>query len=380
MSDPLSASGFFPDISPVSGFARIGSAVRSRFDPDMGWISTSAPAPLGTQADGAALRRALPLIGGLLSALAAGVATPTRAQTEPPVAYGPQEAGPDAGKQEAPDEEARRRGWLPLWAGLATDRGIELPATFGLGVVAVAARQSVLGDELSIRLARDEPPPPEDGLLGVPSAIVGLDGESHGVQIKADAWLFPFLNVFVAVGQIEGDIDVRARLDIDEFLPPLICRPIAMCGVQEIGFTTPLSTVTTTFGGTAVYGGETWFTALTGAHTVSVGGNRTDVKISSLGLRGGPRVPLDNGVVLEPYLGVSYLDADTRVTGVARARSLLPGGSDLVARYDLHVRNRENYSIAFGVNAQFGRYWDVLGEYSRGGDDERLLLSLTRRF
>lgn len=277
------------------------------------------------------------------------------------------------------DPEIRKR-FLPIWADSAARRGIELPRTFGVGVVGAADRQTILGDDISIRLANGEPPPVEEGLVSLPTAVVGIEGDSRSLQFKADAWFLPFLNLFVAVGTVEGNLDVTAEIDVDEFLPPLICRPLSLCGVQGIAFETPISSTTTTFGGTAVYGSESWFVALTGAHTSSVGKNRTDVKVRMIGLRGGPRLSLDRGIVLEPYLGITYSDTDTRVTGVARARRVLPGDEDLAVRYDLHIGNEDKYLGAIGVNAEMGPAWDVLGEYSASGDGGRFLMALTRRF
>jgi hypothetical protein len=277
------------------------------------------------------------------------------------------------------DPEIKKR-FLPIWADSAARRGIELPRTFGIGLVGATDRETVLGDDLSIRLANGEPPPVEAGLIEIPTATVEVEGDNRSLQLKADAWFLPFLNLFVAVGTVEGSLDVAAEVDVDEFLPPLICRPLSLCGVQGIAFETDISSTTTTFGGTAVYGSERWFVAFTGAHTTSVGKNRTDVKVKTIGLRGGPRIVLDRGIVLEPYFGITYSDTDTRVTGTARARRALPGDEDLAVRYDLHISNEDKYLGAVGLNAELGPAWDVLGEYSTAGDGGRFVLGVTRRF
>lgn len=320
-----------------------------------------------------ALVRLLPLAIGLVLALSP--TAPVRAQDAADPA--PRTIRP----ADEPGRSARRKSPLPLWAGPALERGETLPPPFGIGVVAVQDQEGVFGDHLSVRLAKGQTPSPDATLVSVTPVTFDNVGATRSLQIKADVWVFPFLNLFASLGKVDGDVAIDVVIDADQLPPPPICRPAAPCGIKHLNFTTPLDNTTTTVGATLAYGTKGWFMGLTGSRTISIADtDRSDIKSTNVGLRGGPRLTLNDRVQLEPYLGVSYFRLDTEVKGVASLANAFPDGDALVVRYDARIRNTDDHSLMLGFNAQFGERVYLQGEYGHADSGDRFILSTTYRF
>lgn len=291
---------------------------------------------------------------------------------------GPVEAKVDGGGT----SDARKDPLFPLWAEAARRRGAPLPLPFGVGVVAVRDQEGVFGDSLSVRLAKGQAPPSDAHLISVPAVTFDNVGSTKSLQLKADVWVLPFLNLFATVGKVEGDVAIDVLIDADALLPPPICTPVDPCGVKHLRFDTPLENTTTTLGATLVYGSRTWFVGLTGSRTISVAddSDRSDISSTNIGLRAGPRLVLGDRIQLEPYLGVSYFHLDAEVRGVAQLDDAFPDGDALVVRYDARVENIDDYSVAIGVNAEVGEHLYLQAEYGRADSGDRFILSTTWRF
>ena len=101
--------------------------------------------------------------------------------------------------------------FLPLMADEARKRGYELPPPFGVSVV-----YNYLARDIEVTDVRI-------GVNGAPLTSVGqfvdFGARSYvdAALVKADAWLLPFLNLYVLVGYIQNTSDV----DIQLTLPPL---------------------------------------------------------------------------------------------------------------------------------------------------------------
>ena len=273
------------------------------------------------------------------------------------------------------------RPMFPLWAGPALERGAPLPLPYGIGVVAVSDQEGVFGDHLSVRIAKGQAPPEGATLIAVAPVTFDNVGSTRSLQIKADVWVFPFLNLFASLGKVDGDIAIDVVIDADALLPPPICRPADPCGTKHLNFTTPLDNATTTLGATLVYGSARWFVGLTGSRTISVADtDRSDIKSTNIGLRAGPRLVLSDRIKVEPYAGVNYFRLDTEVRGSASLPDAFPDGDALSVRYDARVVNTDDHSLTLGVNAEIGRRVYLQGEYGHADSGDRFILSTTYRF
>jgi hypothetical protein len=127
-------------------------------------------------------------------------------------------ARPAAAQTDAPQESVapppsqRWSSFLPLLGEEARKRGIELPLPFGTGFVYYHLSRDI--DIFDVRVGRNGAPPSSV------SQFATLDATSNveNLNLKLDAWLLPFFNVYAIVGYIWNTSDTR----IDVSLPPLL--------------------------------------------------------------------------------------------------------------------------------------------------------------
>ncbi|HJQ98066.1 MAG TPA: hypothetical protein VJ826_07100 [Candidatus Polarisedimenticolaceae bacterium] len=101
---------------------------------------------------------------------------------------------------------------LPFLGEEARKRGIELPATFGIGVVYYHLDRAI---EISdVRVGRNGEAPQSVSDF----AHLGSDSRVDNVNLKADVWILPFLNLYAIVGGIWNE----SQTTIDVMLPPLL--------------------------------------------------------------------------------------------------------------------------------------------------------------
>jgi hypothetical protein len=104
---------------------------------------------------------------------------------------------------------------LPFLAQKVIDKGYDLPLPYGIGLTYAKVDQDQLIDNLRV-------------------GINNISSKNDTLQLKLDAWLFPFMNVFALFGKIDGsapvDIDLDGNGMLDHldmgFLPiPIHCVP-----------------------------------------------------------------------------------------------------------------------------------------------------------
>ena len=119
---------------------------------------------------------------------------------------------PDSSATPAAPANQRWSSFLPLEADLATSRGIQLPLPFGVGVVYYhLARDIKITD---VRVGRNGAPPTSVSDF----ATLAANSNVENVNLKLDAWILPFVNVYAIVGLVFNDSQTR----IDVTLPPIV--------------------------------------------------------------------------------------------------------------------------------------------------------------
>jgi hypothetical protein len=101
---------------------------------------------------------------------------------------------------------------LPFLGEEARKRGYELPEPFGVGLVYYKLVRDI--EVTDLRLSRDGGP-----LTSVSQfANLGSSTDVDNINVKLDAWLLPFLNVYGIVGKIWNKSDTTISLT----LPPVV--------------------------------------------------------------------------------------------------------------------------------------------------------------
>jgi hypothetical protein len=210
---------------------------------------------------------------------------------------------------------------LPFMKDLAGD--IALPRPWGLSLDFFTMDQDYDIKDLEFALPGVS--------IGDPSAIKVTNEVQH-FDIKGDAWLLPFLNVFGLIGRMDTDTVVDfSNADIQGFPPGISLGklPVSFNGmVWGLGFT-------------LVYGTENWFTSVTSTFTKTNTSGDLDSKVNSTSVQ--PRV----GLLRDSWrfwLGGMYLDTDEKHSGVFE----LPYIGDVPFAVDLATKDNWNYAAGVG--------------------------------
>ena len=110
------------------------------------------------------------------------------------------------------DTSKRWSSFLPLLGEEATKRGIELPLPFGAGFVFYHLDRDIRITD--VRVGRNGAPPRSVSQF----AKLGANARVNNLNVKLDAWLLPFVNVYAIAGYIWNESSTR----IDVTLPPLL--------------------------------------------------------------------------------------------------------------------------------------------------------------
>lgn len=237
---------------------------------------------------------------------------------------------------------------LPFMKGLAGDN--QLPRPWGISVDYYTMDQDYDIDNLQFALPGVS--------LGDPSLIDVTNDVEHW-DLKADAWLLPFLNVFGIIGRVESDTIVDlSKVEIVGLPFSLGKLPFSFDGdVYGLGFT-------------LVYGTDKWFAAATTTYTDTDVTGDLNSSVTSLSVQ--PRV----GIIvksLQFWVGGMYLDVDEKHSGTVE----LPFIGDVPFAVDLVTTDHWNYTV--GITDNFTDRLNMSFELGFGPRNHTLL-SLNYRF
>ena len=87
---------------------------------------------------------------------------------------------------------------LPFFAQNVLDLGFELPKTYGFAIIPNEIKQDIILSNLQLAT--------NDNDLSVVEFVQFGTGkvDNKNIQFKLDAWVFPFLNVYVTYGEMRG--------------------------------------------------------------------------------------------------------------------------------------------------------------------------------
>ncbi|MBT4520543.1 MAG: hypothetical protein HOC23_11100 [Halieaceae bacterium] len=286
---------------------------------------------------------------------------------------------------DAQGEVVRWERALPFFAQNVIDLGFDLPNPYGIAIVPLVVDQDLELEGLEV------------GFNGQPREVIDFvqlgmaDAENVSLQLKADVWLLPFMNVFATVGTINGDTRVPlgfAVADLVDFIGrPGLCSGIVQAPVCseyiEAVVKTDYEGYNFTLGTNLAMGWDRYFVTLPISYTWS-DIDITDSRIEALNVS--PRFGFTNGVgkagMLAIFVGATYLDADVDVTGtLAVDTSGIAGSSDsLLIDFKISQRNKDKWNYLAGFNWDLDKHWSLHAELGFGGSRENIIASLTHRF
>jgi hypothetical protein len=214
-------------------------------------------------------------------------------------------------------------GQGPVWSVGGVDPS-KLPMTFGISVDVYGQTQDYDLDRLSFSLP---------GLAVDPSQI-SIDNSIGEANVKFDAWLLPFLNLFGIVGSVQGKTDV----DFSHLQLPV---PV---GRLRINYDGAVYGVGVTLAG----GGERWFASLTGLQTESNLSGDFDSDVSTLVVM--PRVGLhdERGSF---WIGAMYQKNEEKHKGTI---NIAPFGR---VGFDVTLADKTAVNFLIGAEAALTEHW-----------------------
>jgi len=268
---------------------------------------------------------------------------------------------------------------FPLGGQAAVDRGVTLPEPWGVSVTFVDNTQEQTVEDVAVALGKGEPPPAGTDLVDLPFvSLRDVTSRTETKQLRLDLWVLPFLNVFGAVGKVDGNVDLTVVADLDQ---TGLCPPIANCRTVEADFVAGVDTYTATLGLTGAYGWSNYFVSVSASGTLSFGGQTEDaVESFSASGRLGRRWAYGPGHIVAPYIGVSYFHLDNVVEGTTALQDAFPDGDSLDVRYRARISNEEKWAAVFGLNLGFVQGYALTAEASVNQSNQRAIVSATYRF
>jgi hypothetical protein len=114
---------------------------------------------------------------------------------------------PDPAAPDVPPAPEQRR-MLPFLADEAIKRGVELPLPFGAGLIVTGLGNRKI-DVSDVRVGLQSPPRSVSDFVSL-----GAKSDVLNVNLKADAWLFPFLDVYGLVGYVSNHSTTNALITV----------------------------------------------------------------------------------------------------------------------------------------------------------------------
>lgn len=286
-------------------------------------------------------------LAGLIIALSATSFAQAQDAGDPSAAPSDATASSDA-PAVASESSSEHHSMLPFLRELAGDH--ELPRPYGIGADVFTMHQDYAIDSLTFSLPGFSLPDPS--IIKVKNKLVEED-------LKLDAWVFPFLNVFGVYGHLNAQTDVNLSAVSIPFLP------------VSLG-TLPIRYNGTVYGGgvTLAAGGDHWFASLTGTWTRSSLSGDFDSKVKARTLQ--PKVGWVNGP-FQLWVGAMDLHNDESHSGVI----VLPGLGSVP--FAVKLKQASGWSPSIGARYQMDRFADVTLELG-GGDRVTTLLNVNLRF
>jgi hypothetical protein len=242
----------------------------------------------------------------------------------------------------------------PIW-GKDMVQGGDFPPPFGISAVYFSQEQEYEVEKLTVGVP---------GFQNLPTDLLQIDNELDELNVKFDAWLLPYLNVFGLLGTLDGKTDV----DFSALGPAPQPLPFSRITIEYDG---------EVYGAGAVLAGgvQRFFGSLTAIYTnTSLSG---DFESSADAFVLTPRVGLFNrhGSI---YVGAMYLEATEEHEGTV-GLPLVPGLPPIPVAFEVDLVQKDDWNWVVGATAALGKNWTLQAE-GGFGDREHIDIELGFRF
>ena len=235
-------------------------------------------------------------------------------------------------------------------------KGHKLPKPYGVSADFFEMKQGYEISALTFSL------PGAPSGFTIPSSLVDVNNRVHHHDIKFDAWVLPFLNVFAIYGQVRASTQVGlSKINLGALgLPPL--------GAVDLNYQGSVYGV----GSTVAVGGDHWFAEVTGTATrTSLRGDFASTESSRSWQPRVGWVANDHWCV---WAGAQKIDVKENHKGTI---ILAPNFPPIA--FDVSLQQRAAWTPVVGARYNFSDSFDVTAEYG-GGDRHTALVNVEYRF
>jgi hypothetical protein len=280
---------------------------------------------------------------------------------------------------------------LPIFAQKVIDKGFDLPLPYGIAALYVDTYQELALSDLRISFGDpDQPQTPVPFVSFEPSY-----SDSTAWNLKLDAWLFPFMNVFLIGDHLSGDglipIVVPGESILKTVAPPIggLCdkpahfpgRP-ALCDEVVVIRDYPQYTGETIGVGVVLpIGWKNFFAAIPLSYTWTDTSNTTGTIVTFQGsLRMGFHFKPKRTGQIAFYGGTTYLNTEQDIFGVFEIDTDVPELGTIDINYTIHQSPSDKWNYMAGFNWVITEHWWLQAEYGFGGTREQVVASLSYRW
>lgn len=263
---------------------------------------------------------------------------------------------------------------LPFMAQEVIDRGFSLPNPYGFSGIYSHTKQDVTLSNLRISFGAD-PDAPQSEVPFVAFEQSTTDARSW--EAKPDAWLFPFLNVYLFGGRVDGEALVPIIVPGEATLKALLPELGALCD-KPAGFTgrpeacdkafalLDNSHYTGTnygFGMTLAAGWKNFFVALPVSYVWSHLSN-TSTRVTALSASGrvGYSIKPKRTGMLSFYTGASYLNTKQDIEGIFKFDTGSPVIGEIDVNYTITEQGTKPWNLLAGFNWTLTPNWWIQAE------------------
>jgi len=277
---------------------------------------------------------------------------------------------------------------LPFLAQKVLDLGFELPRPYGVQLLGYWQEQDLVLSRLSISVDGGPLRDIDFVNFGTPSV------ENSAVQVKLDAWLLPFMNVYATLGKFSGDANIPLAVEGRDLLDFLGLGKLCTGGVLEPELCRrTLSAVAKpnydgqniVLGANLAMGWRDYFVTL----PISYAWTEVDIlneTVTALNItpRFGYLKNLAGDASLAMYLGATWLKAEVDISGTVtfdtRGSGVASLGDQTAIDFVIRQKNKDRWNYLAGFNWDISKIWSVQAEVGFGGSRNNLIGSLTYRW
>lgn len=276
---------------------------------------------------------------------------------------------------------------LPFYGQQVYEMGFDLPLPFGVSIIPNWNSQHLTIDNLDV--AFNDGPVSNIDFVNFGEAVT----HTGSLQVKFDAWLFPFLNVYATLGKIDGHVDVPLSFRLDDVtalagldicegkLAPDFCLQRINGQVRA-----NIDTKNASIGMAPVIGYKNFFFSLpmTYSWTFIDAIEGSPVTTTVISPRVGITFEAEKNSRLSAYIGATYMKSNSTITNdfTFRLPSDLPvvGGNDLKITYKVTETVIDPWNFVVGANWDINNKLAVQLEAATGGSRNQVVTSVTWRF